>query len=507
VLAAIPSSTLSGVDGQSVIVEVHMSNGMPGCAIVGLPDAACREARDRVRAAFLSSDIPWPQQRITINLAPSHMRKAGSAFDLAMAVGLLVTSGVIPRDAVADMGFIGELGLDGSLHPVNGIVPLVGAVDAAAVVVPSSCINQAAVGGSDVRGVATLGELVAVLNGEPAFEWRQPSAVPARDAAAEPDLQDVRGQALPRWAVEVAAAGGHNLLMVGPPGAGKTMLARRLPALLPDLDDETAAVATRVHSAAGLLTSARPLVWRPPFRSPHHTATQQAIAGGGTTFIRPGEASLAHGGVLFLDEMAEFPRVVLDVLRQPLESGELHIARAHDTVTMPARFQLVGAMNPCPCGEGIAPGACRCSSTVRDRYLARISGPLLDRFDLRVTVARPKPEAFFEHEMNEPSHRVAERVANARTRAAGRGVVCNAALPPEKLDLYAPMSDIASKILNRQMHSGRLSGRGFHRIRRIALTLADLRMPDSPLDAPLCEQDVCAALELRPEKRLTEVAS
>lgn len=514
------SATLVGVEGRPVGVEVHVSNGLPGFTVVGLPDAACRESRDRVRAALLSSGLPWPLRRVTVNLAPSGVRKGGAVLDLPIAVGLLAATGQVPAEGLAGTAFLGEVGLDGSVRAVPGLVPLVDAIAARTVVVAESGATDASVVGRHrVVGVATLAQLVAglkrgTLRGRTAprrdraargFGVEGAPPPPSSPAAAtsanvpssrtradpEPDLADVRGQLLGRRALEVAAAGGHHLLLVGPPGSGKSMLARRLPGILPSLEPGEALEVGRVWSAAGWTLQGLP--GRPPFRSPHHGASSVALIGGGTAVMRPGEVSLAHRGVLFLDEMAEFAGGVLDALRQPMEEGCIEVARARSTSTFPARFLLVGAMNPCPCGEGGPPGSCRCGEADRARYRRRLSGPLLDRFDLRVAVGRPDVAEIVRGSPAEPSSVVAERVRAARARAVDRGFRANSDIPSRRLDELAPLAPGAVDLLERRLRSGRLSARGYDRVRRVALIITDL----AGRSGEVGERQVAEALSLR----------
>ena len=491
-LATIGSATLSGIDGVPVTVEVHVANGLPGFTVVGLPDASCREARDRVRAALLTSGYAWPDRRTTVNLAPTSVRKVGASLDLAIAIGVLVASEQLAADVVADRAFLAEVGLDGSLRHVPGALSLAAACRQPEIIVaPASYSEASLVARATIRCAADLRTLVDALLAE--APWPRPPDEPiAASNIGGADLADVRGHRLVRFGLEVAAAGGHHLLMVGPPGSGKTMLAERLPGLLPDLDDATAFDTTRVHSAAGE-SMVGGLVRRPPLRAPHHGMSAVAMVGGGSHRLRPGEISMAHGGVLFLDEMGEFSAVVLDSLRQPLEEGVIRLARAETRVELPARFLLIGAMNPCPCGEGVVPAACRCSDRALERYRRRLSGPLLDRFDLRIDVHRPDPRQLLGGGPAESSAVVADRVRHARCRAVERSVRCNAELSSSALEHTSPLDLDASALIERSLESGRLSARGMRRVWRVARTIADLQGHDGALTA----EHVASALHLR----------
>ncbi|ROS77122.1 YifB family Mg chelatase-like AAA ATPase [Cellulomonas sp. PhB143] len=484
--------SLVGLAGHVVEVQAHLAASVPGFSLVGLPDAAVSESRDRVRAAVSSTGVPWPQRKITVNLSPASLPKSGTGFDLAVAVAVLAGVGLVPRD-VSRTVHIGELSLDGRLQPGRGVLPAVAAAVAAGfrdVVVPSADAGEAAlVPGARVRGAASLGD-VLVMHGAvlehhvPAEPVPRPEPVRVRGAVPG-DLRDVVGQPEARHALEVAAAGGHHLLMVGPPGAGKTMLASRLPGLLPDLDEEDAVAVTAIHSVAGTFDADAGLVRRPPFEDPHHTATPAAVVGGGSGVPRPGAASRAHRGVLFLDEAPEFGSRVLQTLRQPLEAGELVIHRAAGSARFPARFQLVLAANPCPCGHGIGKGLdCTCTALERRRYFARLSGPLLDRVDLQVDVHPVRRSALDAAPEAESSAQVAVRVAAARAAAAerlsGTPWRTTAEVPGRWLrERLGPGRGLLGD-LDRAIDRGTLSLRGADRVVRVAWTLADLAGRTAP---------------------------
>ena len=473
-LAIVHARAALGVDAPRVDIEVHLSGGLPGTNIVGLPEAAVRESRDRVRSALLTSSFDWPQRRITINLAPADLPKEGSRFDLAIALGVLAASGQIPLEAIVDYECYGELALSGELRGITGLLPAV--IQATRlgkrVIVPKANADEAAqVPDAQVYAASNLLEVCAHLQGDQLLPRCQAVPVPPALSTA-PDLVDVIGQAHARRALEIAATGGHNLLFIGPPGTGKTMLASRLPGILPPITHAEALESAAIASLCGLDVAMA--LSRRPCRSPHHSASAVALVGGGS-IPRPGEASLAHNGVLFLDELPEFDRRVLESMREPIESGRILISRATRQAEFPARFQLVVAMNPCPCGySGDASGRCRCSVDAIARYRGRVSGPLLDRIDLHVEVPRLPISDWRDAGPRENSATVRARVLQARARAIERSGVCNALLGANDLRLSAALLESERALLERAVDRLGLSARAHQRILRVARTIADL---------------------------------
>ena len=478
-LAVVHSRARTGVRAPDVRVEVHLGGGLPSMSIVGLPEAAVRESKDRVRAAIQCAQFEFPQRRITVNLAPADLPKDGGRFDLPIALGILAASGQVPRVALRGVEFHGELGLTGAWRAVDGVLPAaIAAADAGhRLVVPAGNGPEAALAGRiEARTARTLLEVCAMLGGQKSL----PEAVaPAQTRDAGPDLADVRGQAHARRALEIAAAGGHHLLLVGPPGCGKTLLASRLTGLLPEASEDEALESAAIASISG--RGLDPARWRQrPYRSPHHTASAVALVGGGA-LPRPGEISLAHQGVLFLDELPEWDRHALEVLREPLESGVVTVSRAARTAEFPARFQLVAAMNPCPCGWAGDPSArCRCSSDAIRRYRGRISGPLLDRINLQSEVPRlPPSELRADAPPGESSAEVRARVEAARALQHMRGGITNARMPQALLNTTCVLSAADQALLERAVDTLQLSARSMHRILRVARTIADLAGSES----------------------------
>ena len=502
-LAKVTSCALVGLEGALVEVEVDIAPGLPNFFVVGLPDDAVREARERARSAVRNSGFTFPYKRIVVNLAPADLKKEGPAYDLPIAVGILLASEQLAAD-VSQTLFLGELSLDGTLRHTSGILPMVALarqMGLSNVIVPETDAKEAAlVGGVRIIPLSSLSQVAAYLRGEisPSAPKVDGSTSQSADYAST-DLAHIKGQEHVKRALEVVAAGGHNMVMSGPPGAGKTLLARALPSILPPLTDTEALEVTKIYSVSGLLPSDTPMVHQRPFRAPHYTISNAGLVGGGH-WPHPGEISLSHRGVLFLDELPEFGHAVLEVLRQPLEDKVVTISRAKGSVTFPANFMLVGAMNPCPCGYyGDSLRPCTCAPGLVSRYQKRISGPFLDRMDIFVEVPHIDYEKLSDDRLGESSERVQERVSAARRvqqeRFNGSKLVCNAEMTPAEVRAFCTTDDSAQSLLKAAMNQMHLSARAFHRILKLARTIADLEHSDI-----IKAQHIAEAIQYRPRR-------
>ena len=478
-ICSVKTLSVTGIRGSLVTAECYISNGLPGFDIVGLPDAAVKEARERVRAAAKSSGLSFPISRITVNLAPANLKKTGSHYDLPILLSILAAAGAVRRPK-SSSAFLGEVSLDGKIRPISGVLPMALAAKREgieALFVPAENAAEATLArGPAIIPVRTVQELAAGLNGETVLK-EEPLWVPGREDTAGLDFKDVLGQENVKRALEVAAAGSHNVLLIGPPGSGKSMLSKRLPSILPDMTWEESLEVSQIYSVMGLLTAKNPLVTRRPFRSPHHTVSNAGLAGGGSN-PRPGEISMAHKGVLFLDELPEFRKDTLDLMRQPLEDGSVTISRVSGAVTYPAEFMMVCAMNPCKCGwYGDPSGRCRCSAMAVENYRSRISGPMLDRIDIVVEVPSVHFEDLRTRAEAEPSASVKQRVNAARdiqNKRFGNGSMCNARMGPEEMRRYCDLSEESAALMKDAFDAMGLTARSYDRILKVARTVADL---------------------------------